>query len=48
MGAMSLMQRLLKKKIGLNEKGPLGNVVKRNKKVADQLDQLEDDKKKKK
>jgi hypothetical protein len=47
MGALSLMQRLLKKKVGLNEKGPLGAVTRRNKKVAEQLDELEDKKKKK-
>jgi hypothetical protein len=47
MGALSLMQRLLKKKVGLNEKGPLGSVVKRNKEMARQLDELEDKKKKK-
>lgn len=47
MSALSLMQRLLKKKVGLNEKGPLGSVTKRNKEVARQLDEIEDKKKKK-
>jgi hypothetical protein len=48
MSALNLMQRLLKKKVGLNEKGPLGSVVKRNKEMARQLDDIDEETKKRK